>query len=86
MRGLLEEGAYLRKYGIQHICQLMLNTSSITNVFLEIFRTVFSKNTAGRTLPLLISSGCSVKISRISFNPLTLGGNKSSYILKQTFN
>ena len=48
------------------------------------FRAAFSKNTADGTL--LISSDYSLKISRIPFNPLMPGGNKRSYILKQTFN
>ena len=52
--------------------------------FLKIFRKAFSKNTAGGML--LISSDCSLKISRTPFNPLKLDGNKWLYILKQTFN
>ena len=52
--------------------------------FLNISRTAFSENTAGRML--LISSDYSVKISRTPFNPLTPGDNKRSYIYKQTFN
>ena len=50
-------------------------------------RTAFSKNTAGGVL--LISSDYSLKIFRAPFNSgeyLITGGNKRSYILKQTFN
>ena len=52
--------------------------------FLKILRIAFSKNTAGGTL--LILSDYFLKISRTPFNPLMPGGNKRSYILKQTFN
>ena len=52
--------------------------------FLKIFRTAFSNNTAGGTF-MILSDG-SLKISKTSFNPLMLGSNKRSYILKQTFN
>ena len=59
---------------------------SVINGFLgisqKVFRTAFSKNTAGRTL--LILSDYSLKVSRTSFNPLMPG--VESYILKQTFN
>ena len=52
--------------------------------FPKIFRTAFSKNTAGATL--LISSDYSIKMSITRFNPLAIAGNKRSDILKQTFN
>ena len=51
--------------------------------FPKIFSAAFSTNTAGGML--LILCNYSLKISRISFNTLTPGGNKRSYILKQTF-
>ena len=49
--------------------------------FLKIFRTAFSENTVGGMLLILFD--CLLKTS---FNPLRLGGNKRSCILKETFN
>ena len=49
--------------------------------FLKIFRTAFSKNTADGMLLILSRTSFLWNISRTSFNPLTIGGNKNLYIL-----
>ena len=67
------------KYAQYELCHRFFSRN-----FLKIFRTAFSKNAAGWTL--LISYDYSLKISKTPFNTLTPGGNKRSYILKQTSN
>ena len=73
---LLEEIQYsvhLPNEGLQ-IFKYQLCQGCFCRNFLKTLRTAFSKNTAGRVF----------LISRTTFNPLTPGGNKRSYILKQT--
>ena len=74
--------ANLKVLNVKYAEYKLCNGSS--RIFLKIFRTTFSKNTAGRTL--LVLCDCSLKISRATFNPLMPGVNKRSYILKQTSN
>ena len=64
------------KYAEHELCHKCFSKN-----FLKILKITFSKNTAGRTL--LILCDCSLKISRMTFNPLMPSGNKKSYILKQ---
>ena len=81
---------FLEKYQQQSSYSVLLTAFNIrccgwfSENFLKIFRTAFSKNTAGGTL--LILYVCSLKISRTPFHPLMPGGNKRSYLYKQTSN
>ena len=71
--GEIQYSVHLPNEGLQ-IFKYQLCQGCFCRNFLKTFRTAFSKNTAGRVL----------LISWTTFNPLTPGGNKRSYILKQT--